>query len=273
MNPVVIDYDKCKNDGICAAVCPRKLFELDEQNSPTIHENAADTCIHCGHCMAACPPGAITLDGLTAEQCSPMNRNLWPMYQNIEHLMRSRRSVRAYNNTPVEKEIITELLDTARYAPTGSNSQATQWIAINDPARVKELGQMVVDWLEHCVETNHPLTEKLPMEGMIQAWKNNVDLIFRGAPALVINHAPNVGGMQVVNGAIAMSYLELAAACKDIGTCWAGFLMIAANHSDTINKALDIPEDHAFCSALMLGHSKFQYQRIPDRKELSLTWW
>lgn len=273
MNPVVIDFEKCKKDGICAAVCPRKLFSLDEQNSPVLHEETETLCIHCGHCLAACPPGAITLDGKTAKEFSAVNQNLWPMAQNMEHLLRSRRSIRAYKDTPVEKEVISELLDTIRYAPTGSNSQATQWIAINDPTRVKELGQMVIDWLQDCIDTNHPLTEKLPMESMVQAWNDGIDMVFREAPALIINHAPDMGGMQAVNSAIAMTYFELAASCKNIGSCWAGFLMIAAGQSEKIRKALNIPDENVFCSALMLGYSKYKYQRVPDRKELTLAWW
>jgi len=33
MEPVIFDYDKCNNDGICADVCPRKLIKLDAESA------------------------------------------------------------------------------------------------------------------------------------------------------------------------------------------------------------------------------------------------
>ena len=41
--------------------------------------------------------------------------------------MRSRRSVRRYLPRPVERPLLTGLLDTCRYAPTGSNRQQVAW--------------------------------------------------------------------------------------------------------------------------------------------------
>lgn len=272
MNSVSIDYDKCKKDGICSAVCPRGLFELDDEKRPTLHPDTESLCLNCGHCIAACPPGAITLNGLVPEDCTQVNKNIWPMYENLDHLMRSRRSVRMYRETPVEKTTISTLLDTARYAPTGSNTQAVEWIAITERTRVRELGQLVIDWMEECIESKHPLSDRLPMEGLIDAWKNDIDMIFRGAPAVVINHSAESSGLPIENCTIAMTYLELAAPTKDLGTCWGGFLMIAAAFSEAIRTKLNIPEGNKVCAALMLGHAKYKYKRVPARNDISVTW-
>ena len=195
------------------------------------------------------------------------------MFQNLDHLMRTRRSIRAYKDTLVEKEIIEEILDTARYAPTGSNSQLIEWLAINDPVKMKELSQLVIDWLKDCIASNHPLTERLPMENIVQAWENGEDMIMRGAPAAILNHAPESSGLPIENCTIAMTYLELIAATKDIGTCWAGFLMIAATMDERIPRALGIPEGNRICSGLMLGYAKYKHLRVPLRNDLKLTWW
>ena len=70
MGPVIFDYDKCNNDGICAAVCPRKLIKLDAESSkPESIPEAAELCINCGHCLAVCPTSAITLKGVKSEDC------------------------------------------------------------------------------------------------------------------------------------------------------------------------------------------------------------
>lgn len=273
MNTIKIDYQKCKKDGICAAVCPRKLFLLDEKNRPTLSDNAEDTCINCGHCLSACPTGAISINKTTAENCNEIIRNLWPMYENLDHLMRSRRSIRAYSSKKVEPNAIENLLETVRYAPTGSNGQGVEWIGICEPAKVKKLGQLVIDWFKECIETSHPLAEKLPMAGIITAWENNMDMVFRGAPSVILNHQADDKGLPAENCAIAMTYLELLSASQGLGSCWAGFLMIAASLNKDIRKNLGIPEGNSPGSALMLGYPKYKHKRVPPRNPVKLSWW
>lgn len=273
MNTIVIDYDKCIKDGICQAVCPRKLFPLNEDKIPQLVPNASALCIGCGHCLAACPPGAISLNDTQAEDLEIINRNLWPMYPNLDHLIKSRRSIRAYNSKPVEKQEIEALLETVRYAPTGNNSQAMAWLAVNTKGRMEELTGMTIEWFKTCIADKHPLTERLPMERMVAAWEQGEDMVLRGAPALVINYSDDNNGIFAINCAIAMTYLELAAATRDLGTCWAGILMIAAMYEPKIETAIGIPKGKRMCSALMLGHSLYKHKRIPKRNELQLSWW
>ena len=50
MEPIIVDYDKCNADGICADVCPRKLIVVDAEDSmPRPIPEAVELCISCGH--------------------------------------------------------------------------------------------------------------------------------------------------------------------------------------------------------------------------------
>jgi nitroreductase len=46
---------------------------------------------------------------------------LLPEPEYVEHYMRVRRSIRAYKDEAVERDVLAKLIDIARFAPTGSN--------------------------------------------------------------------------------------------------------------------------------------------------------
>ena len=274
MEPVIFDYDKCNNDGICAAVCPRKLIKLDAESSkPESIPEAAELCINCGHCLAVCPTSAIILKGVNSEDCPRINKKRLPDYEQVDLLMRSRRSIRVYKDTPLDHEIIEQLLDTCRYAPSGSNSQPVHWIVASGRERVNDLAQMVIDWMQQAVEDNNPITERMNLDVVVEGWKRGEDRIFRGGPAVMMTHAPEIGSLPSENCVIAMTFLDLAAAVLGLGTCWVGYLMLAASQHPPIREALGIPQDHRFFGAMIVGYPKFSYQRIPQRNQPNVSWW
>jgi nitroreductase len=136
-----------------------------------------------------------------------------------------------------------------------------------------DLGQMVIDWMKHAIESKHPLAEKLRLSSVVEGWEKGEDRIFRDAPMVVINHAPEVGALPLENCVIAMTYFELAAVSIGLGACWVGFLMLAANVYLPIKEALGIPKDHKLFGAMIVGYPKYSYQRIPPRNQPDVVWW
>ncbi|MBN2395936.1 MAG: 4Fe-4S binding protein [Candidatus Atribacteria bacterium] len=56
---IEIDRDLCKKCGICAYVCPKKVYEFNEQEGPKIVN--PDLCILCDMCIMMCPDMAIDI--------------------------------------------------------------------------------------------------------------------------------------------------------------------------------------------------------------------
>jgi len=54
---VTIFPDWCKGCGICAAFCPAKVMELNDQGKAVVIQE--DECINCGFCELHCPDFAI----------------------------------------------------------------------------------------------------------------------------------------------------------------------------------------------------------------------
>ncbi len=58
--PPIIDAEKCKPCGTCAAICPVDVFEnIGPGKTPLI--KYPDECWHCNSCALDCPKQAITL--------------------------------------------------------------------------------------------------------------------------------------------------------------------------------------------------------------------
>lgn len=62
----------------------------------------------------------------------------------VDELLTTTRSVRKRLDfsKPVSREVITECLDLALQAPTGSNAQGWQWVFVEDPAKKKALADI-----------------------------------------------------------------------------------------------------------------------------------
>jgi len=71
---------------------------------------------------------------------------------------------------------------------------------------------------------------------------------------------------------IALSYLELYAYTKGLGTCFAGYLTAAANFHEPLAQALGLPQGHKCFGAVMLGYPQYKYTRIPTRNATVVTW-
>ena len=272
MSLFTIDEKLCARDGICVTECPAFVIEMkDKESFPTVTEGGEARCINCGHCVAVCPHAAISLARMPVDRCPPIDNDLTLSEAQAEQFLRSRRSVRTYKKQDVDADNLTRLIEIARYAPTGSNSQLVQWLVVPTREKVIELTGLAVDWMRNAVKEKNPMAEAYQMGGIVRAWDNGIDIISRGAPALVILHGPEAYPIMTIDSAIALSYLDLAAPSLGLGCCWAGFFMIAAGYWPPLAEALQLPEGHKSFGAMMVGYPKFRYQRLPERNEARVT--
>lgn len=273
MSLLNIDQKKCKKDGLCAAECPSRIIvQTDRKSFPSLIENGEEFCTNCGHCVAVCPYGALTLTTMPLAACPPVQKNLLPDADAVGQLLKARRSIRQYKKKVVSQKLLKELIDTARYAPTGSNSQQVHWTIIQNPEDVHKLAGMVIDFMKmmHPLMTDEASARR--SRRIIDSWDNGTDRIMRGAPHLVVAHCPPDVSFPAVDCTIALTYLELYAYAKGLGTCWAGYFTGVAGMHDPIIKFLNLPAGHKCYGAVMLGYPKPVYYRIPKRNEPNITW-
>lgn len=260
---ILVDREKCNRDCICELECPFDLIYYGEDGYPRLRRAAKKHCIACGHCVSVCPSQALDLKMLRLENCVPIDRKLQPAPEQVAQFLKSRRSIRTFKKKPVDRADLEWMLDVARYAPSAHNLQPVRWKIISDQDVIEQLTTCIVDWMD---------AHKL-FPGVVRAWRTqHDDKVLRHAPHLVVAYAPIDGESPSADCSIACTYLELAGHSKGIGACWAGFLMNAVEHTDHINKVLNIPDGFRIYGALMLGYTKFRYYMIPERNPAQVDW-
>ena len=274
MSLIEVDQKTCNKCGICALECPRRIIVLPEGGFPQLVVEVEATCNACGHCVAVCPKGSLSHRDSPLKASPKIEKGFIVTAEQVEQLLKGRRSARNFKDKPVSREIITRLIEDARYAPTGHNLQEVEWLVIDDKkelARIEELG---IEWLEWVIKNLPQAAADSNLEEKLERQKLKHDAFLRGAPVLIVAHANKSGLVSLagIDSANALSYLDLAACGLGLGACWAGYVYIMANTFPPVMEALALPEDHAVYGCMMLGYNKFKYHRIPCRKAPRIVW-
>lgn len=273
MNLITINKDKCKQCGICAAECPAKIIVLkDEKAYPAPVRRAIEYCIKCGHCIAVCPQSALSYKDTNPEECVTIQKDAQLSLEQVELLFKARRSIRVYQEKPVKRETLQKLIETARYAPTAKNLQHVDWIVIHDKNEVNRLGGQVIDYMKHMLQKSPEIARLSNFDLLTDDWERGVDRIFRGAPHVILTHAPAQQPYAAENCVGALTYLELAAYAMGLGSCWAGYFTTAAGLYEPIKKYLALPDGHRCFGAVMIGYPKYRYHRVPPRNNPKIDW-
>jgi nitroreductase len=186
----------------------------------------------------------------------------------MESLVLARRSIRAYKDTPVPRDVLAKLVDVARYAPTGGNRQPVGWQIVYDRANVQRLAETTIDHFRHQFESS----VNTGQAGMIVSlWDKGIDVITRGAPHLVIAHS-HAQFNNATECALALGYFDLGAHSLGLGTCHIGFMRGAANSWAPMKEAMGLPEGRSCYGIMTIGYPKHEFHRIPPRKPAKIDW-
>jgi nitroreductase len=204
----------------------------------------------------------------------------------------SRRSSRVFKEKPVPKELIEQLIEVGIHAGTSANGQTENFLVIQDRKRLSELEKMVIEVLwdkgmkylgseigQKIAKTklgSEMLRQAIPYHHIIRNRRQNNELtgmIFRNAPMVMVIHGLRTNFMAHANCSIAARNMEITALTMGLGTCWVGFLPLAAHLAKKkVERYLEIPDDHSIYGAIMVGFPKFEYRKIIPRKERKVRW-
>ena len=177
----------------------------------------------------------------------------------FDELLKSRRSVRKYQDNPVPVEVIQEIVNESTLAPNAGNEQPWKFIIVNDKEMMKQLSVESKTNILARIATN-PNDYAKKYQGMLQKESFNV---FYNAPCLVMILGFSKLKNLYVDCALAASYFMMAAVSRGLGTCWVN-LGTEIHDPEMINE-LGIPDNCTIVAPIILGYPE-EIPPAPKRK-------
>ncbi|HCU07515.1 MAG TPA: nitroreductase [Clostridiales bacterium] len=157
----------------------------------------------------------------------------------VQKAIQQRRSVRRYKDAPVEEEKLTLLLEAARLAPTGSNTQSGRFIVIRDDKMRTQVAQVSHDqkWMKQA-----PL---------FIACVADIRARIPSGELTLDEQSPQLELKQCIRDvSIQGEHIVLQAEALGLSSCW-----IAWYTQNEIRQVLEIPEDKYVVAVLVIGYA------------------
>ena len=191
----------------------------------------------------------------------------------IPEILKSRRSIRKYQNRPVSKEVMRQILEVASYAPSAHNAQPWRFIILAEPNQKNALADaMAQAWNAELESDNIPLT-------MRHSKVHRSIERFTAAPVLILaclslenmdSYPDSIRqgserDLAVQSLAAALQNLLLAAHVRGLGACWYCAPLFCKR---AVQAVLQIPKEVEPQALITLGYPD-EAPMTPLRKPLS----
>lgn len=263
----IVDEQRCIRCSRCVSDCPVRIIERAGEAYPSIIEEEAGDCMGCQHCLAVCPSGAISIHGRVPDRSIRLEPARLPSLDALETLVRGRRSFRHYRRENVDPGLLARLLAATANAPTGVNRRELTFRVIDDVEAMDRFRQKAMADLRDAWNAGEVAPQFGACGRFVQAYfEEGRDLIFRGAPHLLVATAPADAPCPEQDVPLALAYFELLAQSAGLGTVWCGLISLLLAARPNLKADLGIPEGHVHYQ-MLFGNPAFRYARTVQRDD------
>lgn len=289
MSKITIDQTRCKKDGMCTRVCPASIFvQSAKLTIPKLVDE--ERCIACGQCVAVCPQEAVSHADFPPGSITPIDFEKIPTSEQVTELIRTRRSIRAFRDKPVENELLEKIINAARFAPSGHNSQSTEFLVVQDKNLLSQIPTLTAQYLQKEIgRFSNPIFRELVsladrdivesvvpeipgFKRMVEEVEAGMDSILFNAPALLVFHGKRNVGYAEINANLALQNASLVAYSAGIGSFYTGWVVAACKRDERIPRLLGISPSNKVYAALALGYPIPKFKNWIERTPARVIW-
>lgn len=250
----------CIGCGLCAGECVSEAISMAEGKACVERP-----CLECGHCYAVCPVGAPEISGVDMEDVEEIAPAEHVDIDALLHTIKGRRSIRQYQNKPIEEDKLNMLFEAGRYTATAVNYQDLRFIVVQE--RLEEFKELIWNGLAEMAKypEKYPGIERYANHLKKKAKDPTDDYLFRNAPAIIF-----VVTDRLVDAGMAAQNMELAAVAQGLGVMYNGYMARAANMVPRASEWLQT-EGRPISACMLAGYPAIAYLRTAPRKAADIV--
>jgi nitroreductase len=201
-------------------------------------------------------------------------------YEDFLELVKTRRSIRHYKSDPVPDEDIEKIIEAARWAPSGFNSQLWEFVVVKDPELKGQIAEVVGTAFSDIVKSMSPSERRDKVSGKrtVFGWEKApvFIIVFGDTRVRALSPVPPVRtsdekwtSVFISSLAIAFQHAALAATSLGLGSQWVSAVGIPPV-AEKIMEMLDIPPEMKIYDMMTLGYPKGspRSKKMRPRKEM-----
>ncbi len=258
-----IDEELCTACGICEKVCIRDNIVVDE----FAHETG-NNCFECGHCMAVCRTGAITLKSYEdhEDRISEYNPREIPVeYDDLLQLLKQRRSIRWFKDKKIDKTTFDKLFEGAYYSPSAQNEQDVEFVVLDE--KLNDFMKLVYDIIK--VEENQFFRIKEFGDYLRDNTTKEFHPLLWSGKQLILTFSSDK-----TSAVIANTRLELLAYSLGLGGFYSLFILKAdeIDHERLMEFFPEIDKNKHMYSSFIIGYPKVKFKRTIPHKKININY-
>jgi len=175
-------------------------------------------------------------------------------------MIKERRSIRKYKDEVVERELMEEIIELTRYAPSWTNSQTPRFTLVDKPEIISQFASEAVKGFVYNMDTLK-LAKGVAVLSFVEGKSGRTD-------RYNIETSENPGRWEFFDAGIACQTFCLTAHAKGVGTCIFGVIDEAK-----IAELISLPEGETVAALIVYGYADEEV-KPPRRKEVAdiLRW-
>lgn len=172
-------------------------------------------------------------------------------YDAVMAAIRGRRSIRSYEDRPLDDDTVRAIIDAGIHAPTALGLQPWQFIVVRDQSLMKQISDYCKPFLRAALKD--ATDEESVRYREILAQEEYT--IFYDAPALVLVLGDGQNRYSIYDCTLCAGTMMLAARTMGIGSCWIGSAEPVAGSPEFL-AALKVPEGWRIVAPVIFGYPK-----------------